>query len=271
MRDGPLKSASTIQGREQDISQVRKAVMRSVQVGNDRVRYQMLGEGDAVILVHGLSGSMHWWSRNVQALAQRHRVYLIDLPGFGTMRRVHTRFALVGLAQWLLRWMDAVGIRRADLVGHSMGGYICVWLAAHHPEVVARLVLVSPAVLSEIHSIWGYVVPLLSSARYVKRGFFPVLAYDAARMGPLTLLRAVHNLNMVNAEEDIAKIKAPTLLIWGEHDTLVPPSVGEIMHTLIADSRLVILKNAGHVGMYDQAQQFNQLVTAFLQEERGRD
>jgi pimeloyl-ACP methyl ester carboxylesterase len=246
---------------------VKKPVMRSVQVGSVHVRYQVLGEGDAVVLVHGLSGSMRWWSRNVRALAQRYQVYVIDLPGFGTMRCVHERFQLVGLADWLLRWMDAVGIKRAHLVGHSMGGYICVLLAAHHPEAVRRLVLVSPAVLSSIYSVWGYVRPVLTSARYVARGFLPVLAYDAARMGPWTLLRTVRDLNRADARNDIAKIQAPTLLVWGENDMLVLPALGERMHTMIAGSRLVILKRAGHVSMFDQPQQFNELLLAFLGEE----
>lgn len=255
--------------KEQDISrqQIKKTALRTVQVENYRVSYAVLGEGDPVILVHGLSGSMRWWNRNIQALAQDHCVYLVDLPGFGTMSRVRKRFALVNVARWLLRWMQAVNIQQAHLVGHSMGGYICIWIAAHRPEVVSHLVLISPAVLSRIHTIWGYVLPLLTALRYVKRGFFLVLAYDALRAGPFTLLRAAHDLLSVDVEDDITKIKAPTLLVWGENDTLVPPSVGQILRKKIASSRLMILKNASHVSMYDQPQQFNQLVEAFLKGE----
>ena len=226
--------------------------------------YEVLGEGDPVILVHGLSGSMRWWKSNVQVLAQDHCVYLIDLPGFGTMSQVRTRFALVHVAQWLLAWMDAVDIQRAHFIGHSMGGCICIWIAAHRPEVVSRLVLVSPAVLSRIHTLWGYARPLLTALRYVKRGFFFILAYDALRAGPFTLLRAAHDLLSVDAQEELTKIHAPTLLVWGENDTLVPPSVGQILQTKIAGSHLIILKNASHVSMYDQPDQFNRLVEAFL-------
>ncbi len=238
-----------------------------MQVENYRVSYEVLGEGEPVILVHGLSGSRRWWNRNVQALAQNHRVYLVDLPGFGTMSRMRTRFALVNVAHWLLAWMEAVEIKRAHFVGHSMGGYICIWIAAHHPELVSRLVLISPAVLSRIRTIWGYALPLLTGIRYLKRGFFFILAYDALRSGPLTLLRAAYDLLSVDAQEDIASIKTPTLLVWGENDTLVPSSVGQILRTKIAGSRLVILPHAGHVSMYDQPQQFNQLVEAFLKGE----
>jgi pimeloyl-ACP methyl ester carboxylesterase len=245
----------------------KQAEIRTVQVENFRVSYEVLGEGDPVILVHGLSGSMRWWSRNAQALAQNYRVYLVDLPGFGTMSRVRTRFALVNVAQWLLAWMKAIDIRRAHFVGHSMGGYICIWIAAHHPEVVSRLVLISPAVLSRIRSVWGYALPLVTTVRYLKRGFFLILAYDALRAGPFTLLRVTNDLLSIDAEEDIAKIKEPVLLIWGENDTLVPPSVGQILRTKIVSSRLVILEDASHVSMYDQPEQFNRLVEAFLKGE----
>ncbi len=246
------------------VQRKRKPVSHSVQVGDSQVSYQVMGEGEPVILVHGLSGSLRWWSRNVQALAQDHRVYLVDLPGFGTMRRVRTRFTLINVAKWLLAWMEAVSIPRAHFVGHSMGGAICIWIAAHHSEVVSRLVLISPAVLSKVHNVWGYTLPLLTAVRYLRRGFLFVLAYDALRAGPLTLLRAAQDLLSLDEQEEISNVKAPTLLIWGENDTLVPPSIGEILHSQISDSHLVVLKNASHVSMYDQPQQFNQLVESFL-------
>ena len=115
------------------------------QVGGWPVRYEAAGEGEPVVLVHGLSGSTRWWSRNISEIAERYRVYLVDLPGFGTMRRLRRRFILAEAADWLSEWMDAAGLERAHLVGHSMGGYICLHLAASRPEAVRRLVLVAPA------------------------------------------------------------------------------------------------------------------------------
>jgi pimeloyl-ACP methyl ester carboxylesterase len=149
-----------------------------------------------------------------------------------------------------------------------MGGYICIWVAAHRPEVVSRLVLISPAVLSKNHSIIGYALPLLHAIRYLTPGFLFILAYDALRAGPMSLLNAAHDLLSHDAQQDIKKISAPTLLIWGENDTLVPVSVGHMLRTQIPTSRLVILKKAAHVSMYDQPQEFNAVVEAFLRGER---
>jgi pimeloyl-ACP methyl ester carboxylesterase len=76
------------------------------------VRYEIAGRGEPVVLVHGLSGSTRWRSRNIPALAERYCVYLLDLPGFGAMRRLRSRFVLAEAASWLSAWMEAVGLDR---------------------------------------------------------------------------------------------------------------------------------------------------------------
>ena len=233
-----------------------------VQIEGYAVHYQEAGEGEPVILVHGLSGSSLWWGRNVPSLARRYRVYLVDLPGFGMMRR--SRFVLANAAAWLLKWMDAVGLKRAHFIGHSMGGYVCLWLAAHHPDVVERLVLVAPAVEPQAKSVIGYLGPLLSGIRYLTPHFAPILLYDALRAGPITLLKATRELLTVDVREEVEAIIAPTLLVWGEGDALVPMALGDILHKEIATSRLIVLKRGGHVCMFNRYEEFNEKVLAFL-------
>jgi pimeloyl-ACP methyl ester carboxylesterase len=232
-------------------------------VGGYSVRYEMAGEGEPAVLVHGLSGSTRWWSRNVPVLAERYRVYLVDLPGFGAMRRLH-RFVLGEAASWLSAWMEAVGLEGAHLVGHSMGGYVCVRLAARRPEIVGRLVLVAPAGVPTGRSMFGYLSPLLSAVRYATPYFLPILLYDALRMGPVTLWRAARDLLAEDVREDLQRIGAPTLLIWGENDTLVPAAVGTVLREEIPDSRLLVLKRAAHVPMFDRPDEFNAALLAFL-------
>lgn len=237
-----------------------------VQVEGYSVRYQEVGEGAPLILVHGLCGSSLWWLRNVASLAQQYHVYLVDLPGFGGMWR--RRFVLAQAASWLLKWMEVVGLKRVHLIGHSMGGYICLWLAAHHPAVVERLVLVSPAVRPHVQSVAGYILPLLSGARYMTPGFAPILLYDTLRTGPLTLLQATRELLTVDAETEVRALTTPTLLVWGEGDTLVPAALGPVLRAEIADAQLFIIPRAGHVSMFEQPEQFNGRVLAFLRGER---
>src|SRR5436305_6325427 len=235
-----------------------------IQVGSQTVYYQVVGQGEPIILVHGLSGSSRWWVRNIRALAEHYRLYLIDLPGFGTMQRFRQRFALDEIASGIVLWMEAVGIKQAHLVGHSMGGYICLWIAAHHPERIQCLVLVSPAGIPHIRSLPGYVLPLLSTIRYVKPRFFSILISDALRAGPLTIVRAAQDLLTKDIRDCLKDITAPTLLIWGEYDSLVPLTLGDILNQEISHAHLLILKKAGHVSMFDQPQQFNAAVLTFL-------
>jgi pimeloyl-ACP methyl ester carboxylesterase len=228
------------------------------------VRYEAVGEGEPVVLVHGLSGSTRWWSRNVPAVAERHRIYLVDLPGFGAMRRFRRQFALAEAASWLSEWMEAVGLERVHLVGHSMGGYASVRLAASQPEKVRRLVLVAPAGVPAQRSMLGHLFPLLLAARYATPAFMPVLVRDALRMGPTTLWRAARDLLAEDVREDLRKIEASTLLVWGEKDPLIPPMVGDLLRREIPDSRLLLLLGAGHVPMFDRPREFDAALLAFL-------
>jgi pimeloyl-ACP methyl ester carboxylesterase len=145
-----------------------------------------------------------------------------------------------------------------------MGGYISLWPTAHHPEVVARLVLVASVVIPQVKTISGYFVPLFTAIRYTPPEFLPILSYDALRAGPLTLLRAVCSLIALNVREEIAAVTAPTLLLWGENDTLVPLSLGHVLQKEMSHARLVFLPKATHVRMFDGPHDFNAAVLSFL-------
>jgi pimeloyl-ACP methyl ester carboxylesterase len=145
-----------------------------------------------------------------------------------------------------------------------MGGYICLRIAARHPDRIKRLVLVSPAGIPHIHSVHGYLLPLLIAIRYCKPSFLPILFSDALRAGPRTLLRATQDLLTKDIRDTLHDIVTPTLLIWGEYDALVPPVFGDILREEIEGARLLVLKRAGHVVMFDQAERFNEAVVGFL-------
>ncbi len=238
-----------------------------VRVDGKPVRYQVIGEGKPLILIHGLSGSSLWWLRNIKVLAQFYRVYLVDLPGFGSLGVGHPtlqRFTLERARNWLLHWMDQVGLEKAHLMGHSMGGYLCLSLAARYPQRVICMVVVSPAARPQAQHIIGYVRPLMGGIRYLTPQFLGILSLDAFRMGPLTFFQAVREIISIEIQQDIDKIIAPTLLVWGEDDTLVPPALGYALRQEMTTARLLILKRAGHVSMYDQATLFNQSALDFL-------
>lgn len=238
---------------------------RVASVGGYPVRYKVAGaEGEPIILVHGLSGSTRWWAQNVEALARRYRVYLVDLPGFGEMRGSPLHHGIQAATGWLIRWMEAMGAHPASLVGHSMGGQICLRIAIERPDLVHRLALVAPAVSFARHSILSKVAPLVDETRRFSPRFFATLGYDALRAGPATLLRSARDLLRHEVERDLELIQAPTLLIWGERDAIVPVSVGYELRRLMPQSRLLVLKDASHVPMFHDARRFNAALLHFL-------
>lgn len=231
-------------------------------VAGHRVPFQVAGAGEPVVLVHGLAGSVRWWAQTVPILAEHFRVYLVDLPGFGELRG--QRFVLAEAADWLRRWMESVGLRRASLVGHSMGAYVCIQGAARWPDAVDRLVLVDAAGVPVGRSALGHAVPLLQEARGMTWRRLCLLVSDALRAGPGCTWRAAREIVAADVRRELALIRAPTLIVWGEDDRLVPLAAAHVLRREIPDSRLLVLKGAGHNPMLDRPRAFDTAVAAFL-------
>jgi pimeloyl-ACP methyl ester carboxylesterase len=230
--------------------------------GRARIFYEAAGSGQPLVVLHGLSGSTRWWRYNVPCLARRARVHLVDMLGFGGSRG--QRFVLREAADTLARWMDRLGLERADLMGHSMGGFVAADLAARFPERVRRLVLVDAAALpferGYVRHAWG----LVRALRYASPNFLPLLAADAARAGAFTVARAAREVLSSDMTGRLAHIQAPTLVVWGEHDVLLPPAIGQRLCGQLAHSRFVAIRGAGHNPMWDRPARFNRAVSAFL-------
>lgn len=244
---------------------------RQVVVGGQPVTYKVAGprpgEGEpveSVVLVHGLAGSIRWWANTLPALAPCYPVYLVDLPGFGSMRRFPGGFVLEQAASWLNAWLRAVGLRRVHLVGHSMGAYICLHVAALNPYAVASLVLIAPAGVPSSRSAFGHVWPLIQECLLSAPRLLPLLLRDTLRAGPLAVWRAAQDLLAQDVRNDLKLVQAPTLLIWGEKDVLVPPSLGVVLRQELAHSRLLIIKGSHHVPMIDRPLVLNRALLSFL-------
>ena len=222
-----------------------------------------LGAGPPLVLLHGLAGSSRWWSRNVPALSRSFRVITVDLPGFGASPRGH-RLDLDEVVDQLTGTMDGLGIDRASVIGHSMGGLIAGGLAADHPERVDRLILVDAAFLSldrtSVRPLTGPAVTL----RWTAPSLLPVLVADGLRSGPGRLADAMTQLLRVDWQTKLSRIGAPTLVIWGEHDKICPLSIGRRMVASIPGSRLVVLDGAAHNPMWERPDVFDREVLGFL-------
>jgi pimeloyl-ACP methyl ester carboxylesterase len=243
---------------------------RTCEVGGVGVRYRVAGTGPATVLVHGLAGSWRWWEPVVTQLASSLRVYLVDLPGFGSARG--QTFVLGDAPSYVRSLMTQIGLERASLVGYSLGGAVCARVAALWPQTVDRLVLAAPAGLLERRHPAQYALPLAVALRHARPAFLRIMLADSLRAGVLTLWHAATQLLGEDAlRDELASINAPTLLIWGEKDPLVPLRLAREYERAIPHAHLVIFDGVGHIAMAERPTEFAHAILDFIAEERRRD
>ncbi len=275
-------------------------VDRRVNVDGAAVAYVDAGpaDGPPLLLLHG-AGFDHaelTWRLTVAALSDRHRVVVPDLPGYGDSADLGRAPDLVAMAGWVPRFMDAIGVARADIAGVSMGGGMALWLAIHHPSRVRRLVPVCAYGLMPRapHHALAHAAFRLGAlaAAYRAATASPALARlglrlnyrDPGRVTP----RAVAELRAVAAEQgrrrsfdaflaaemdgeglktdlraDLGRIAAPTLLVAGAADRVVPPRHLRRACARIPDCAYLCLPT-GHWPMRERPDLFNAALRRFL-------
>ena len=233
--------------------------VHEVEVDGHPVRCRVTGSGEPLVLVHGLAGSWRWWSPVLGQLAARRRVHLVNLPRL----RHPVRAAL--LSRWLARWLDAAGLDYLELAGHSLGGLVAAELAGTRREQTRRLVLVAPAGIPCGRGFSGRALPLLKTLYDVRRSL-PMLTLDAVRTGPLDVVRGIAFVSDRDLRHELSAIRAPTLLVWGERDRLVPLRIAEEWRQAMVDVRLAYL-HCGHVPMLEAPAELAACMLSFLDDE----
>jgi pimeloyl-ACP methyl ester carboxylesterase len=224
---------------------------RRVIVDGRSVLYGTVGDGPDLVILHGLSGSWRWWSLLIDRLAEHNRLHLVALPRLGRMRAG-------GLASWLGRFLDSGGIQRADVVGHSLGGLVAAELAAHEPRLVRRLVLVAPAGIPCGRGVLGRSLPL-----YDVRAHLRTIVADAVRAGPVSIVHGVVYVWERDLRAELGAVQAPTLLVWGERDRLLPARIAEEWSRFLPHATLVRLP-CGHVPMWEAPDALARCMIDFL-------
>ena len=234
--------------------------VRESRLGGERIRWRVAGEGPPLVLVHGLSASWRWWRAVVPLLARAYTCHLLDLPRFGGTRRPDAA------AEWISAWADGADLRHMRLVGHSLGGAVAARLAVLRAELVEALVLVSAVGMPSRRSLGAYAWPLFTTLRATNPVFLSRIAADAVRAAPAALVRG----GLYSARADISHeargIRAPTLLVWGERDALVPLSLAAEWRRAVPSSRLVVLPGVGHIPMVERPREFAELLLEFFDE-----
>jgi pimeloyl-ACP methyl ester carboxylesterase len=217
-----------------------------------------------VVLIHGLGTSGAWWTPTIPFLAVRRRVLLVDLPGFGASRG--RPFRLDTAADVLAEWLTAIGVDRADVVGHSMGGLIAADLAARHPDRVRRLVLVDSAGLALHRRVTRHLANVVRGGVRATPEMYVVALRSVLACGPVTITRAAHQVLAADLRPRLASIEAPTLVAWGARDLLLSPAYGQALAGSIRGARFVAIEGAAHSPMWEQPEAFARTLVGFLEE-----
>ena len=248
--------------------------MPSTEINNLNVSYQVAGKGDVVLLLHGWGGEAASFQPVFEWLAQSHKVYALDLPGFGKSQVPPTAWDSSDYARFVTAFLEKFGIPKAHLIGHSFGGRISIILSAEHPEKVDKLILVDSAGIRPRRTVKYYFRVGIAKAGKLLRRCGKLGAHLAnamsARVGSkdyqdagemrATLVKVVNQ----DLRSLLPRISASTLLIWGENDKDTPVFFGQIMEKEIPDAGLVVLKEAGHFSYLDKFPQFCRIVASFL-------
>lgn len=267
-----------------------------ITIEGKKVHFVEKGTGKPIILIHGFLYHTVMWKKNIDALAKKFKVYAIDLWGWGYSERLAPKkFSFELYGKQITGFMDAMNIRAATLVGQSMGGGISVYVAAHHPERVDRLILVAPAVIpypattiskiyqlpfigeflnaipgdalmkSNIESIWFYDKEKVSEA-YIEEVLQPH-CIKGSSAGGMYILRNVLKPPLVESEANLlAKMNKQILIVHGREDKSVPLDRSQSLKDLWKGSKLEIFDQAAHSPHEEYPDRFNKLAIEFLSE-----
>ena len=275
-----------------------RAHLRWVQLRGRPVNVLDIGDGPAVVFLHGLSGCWQNWLQNIPPLAADHRVIALDLPGFGESPMPADPISVSAYARLVVELLDELGVNDATIVGNSMGGFIGCEMAIRFPARVRRLVLVAAAAglslrhmrherkrglraRSENILFFGLGrlaarTDLVVRSRRLRRAMLLLVAAHAERLpGPLIAEQAhgagkpgfddaLEAMTAYPIRDRLGEIRCPALIFWGEEDRLVPVRDAAEFEWLILDARKVLYPDTGHMVMLEQPERFNADVRAFI-------
>ena len=277
---------------------VHMGELHYIELHGDRIAYQDVGSGEALLLLHGMAGSSETWRAIIPQLSRRYRVVAPDLIGHGQSAKPRGDYSLGAFAVWLRDLLDELGVTRATVVGHSLGGGVAMQFVYQHPDYCQRLILISSGglgpdvglVLRLLSAPGAELVlpviapqPVLAAGNKLRSWFssagiqsprgaevwsaYSSLADSQTRNAFLRTLRsvvdyrgqAVSALNRLHLASDL-----PTMAIWGDQDKIIPVEHAHAAHAARAGSRVEVLAGVGHFPQLERPSEVVDLIDDFI-------
>ncbi len=286
----------TTEDVKKELQQEKIGTSRFIKIQGNTMHYLEDGQGEPMILIHGWLCWGAYWKKIIPQVRARYHIYAPDLLGHGISDKPLDKNCSYGTdaqADRVLAFMNALSIKKAYIVGHSMGGEIAAKITLMAPERVKGLVLICSAGMEETPkllpgyikfgralSVEGLAADMMDEAMI--RRYVPDLMFYKENKMPDEFVKDVMMSNLKSKEDRkamakvtreglfrnfldnrCAEIKTPTLIISAKYDRVVPPAMGERYHSLITNSRFVLIDRAAHMVAWEQADLVASNITQF--------
>jgi 2-hydroxymuconate-semialdehyde hydrolase len=263
-----------------------------VEIPAGRLAYVEAGQGEPILLIHGIPTSSFLWRNVIPHLARDFKVFAVDLLGFGDSDKPeHADLSIVGQVEHLRVFMDKVGWEKGSIAGHDIGGGIAQLMAVEHPELVTKLVLLDtiaydswpePSIERLKDPGWDERMKELDLSKgfrkSLERGIFHKDRVDdelvseyvrpfgdlQGRRAYLRCARALRTEDLLGRMKEVEEADVPTLIIWGEADDYQLVKYGERLRERMRKANLVVVKEAGHFIQEDQPDEVARLIRDFV-------
>jgi pimeloyl-ACP methyl ester carboxylesterase len=249
------------------------------------VHYEVYGRGRPVILLHGWLGSWYLWQRTMTSL-QNYRTYAMDFWGFGESGTKRETYNISDYISLVGQFMDQLGIIKAPIIGHSMGGTVSMAFAIEHPERVTKVGVIGspvdgeslafllklagkPFIANIVHnSLWALNLGIrISRPLVTKDKRWPeMMAADLSQTSMKSFLHSIRSLRYTDLRPRLHEIPVPLMGIYGAKDVIVHPNQHKLVRDLAQHPKVVYFDDAGHFPMLDHPEEFIQVVQNFLAE-----
>lgn len=234
------------------------------------------GEGEVLLLLHGLFGALSNFQGIIDGFKDRYKVVVPLLP---ILELPRVEVSVMRFQEHVYHFMQQRGYEKAHLMGNSLGGHIALLFVLEHPELVKSLTLTGSSGLFE--NAMGASFPQRQSYEFIKAKteftfYDPKTAskelvdevYEIVndRAKAINIIATAKSAIRHNLGDRLTEIKQPTLLVWGMQDNITPDFVGEEFHKRLPNSKLIFIDKCGHAPMMEHKEEFNRHLSAFLEE-----
>ena len=261
--------------------------MSSITTDKGILHFEVFGKGKPVIFLHGWLGSWGLWQNTMKFVGKSYRTYALDFWGFGESDDRLNSYNVMDFVNLVGQFMDQLGIEKAPLIGHSMGGTVSLMSAIKDPDRIEKIIVVGSPIKGSSLSL-----PLrLAGRRLIAEKLFKnfelfrktlrrisplicndplfpeIMDRDLSKTNLESFLNSIRSLNQVDLRPQLIRINKPVLGLYGNRDNIVSPFQYKVLMKGVPHAQIERFPNSGHFIMLDEPRLFMQLVNEFLNQE----